>query len=240
MQEVPNANSYGFLHSLFLSFYVNLKLIFAALLFRLKCRTRILIVGDSHGSFLLHGKVEMNWGQDNFWAFWLGPKLLFSISRDGITINKGMKRTIGIIAPTNILYLFGEIDVRTRLSALTDRREVIEVMVSKYFASLNKFSESYGIRSRMVLEPPPPTKGLHFSADFPIEGHVGDRIETHYLLAQQLKSQSRDNGFKFVPFPGTLIEPDGTLSEIYTDDGCHVNLFASEIWRQKIMKAIYD
>ncbi len=221
-----------------LSFRTNSNLLLASLLFRFKYRKRILVIGDSHASFLLHGYPHTNGSRENFWAFWLGPKLLFSISRDGVNIERNMERTLRVIAPTYICFLFGEIDVRTRLSHFTDQPEVTQRIVNLYLAQCRFFSDSHGLKFKVVLEAPPPTRHLNLSKDFPTRGSIGDRSKAHALLTQELRIQSRKEGFEFVPFPATLLDSEGHLADQYTSDGCHTSLIANEIWRSQILKLI--
>jgi hypothetical protein len=210
--------------------------------FRRRYQVRYLVIGDSHASFLVHNRVLANQGYEGMWALWCGPKLLFSIGRDGLRLGNDMMRTIRFMKATHTLFCFGEIDVRTRHNLLNSEKDVQRI-TNSYLKSLKKFSDKYSLKSRVVLEPPPPfffRDLIDVSSDdeYPIRGNPEDRLLAHNLLARELKLLSINYGFIFIPFPEVLKEASGYFSDKYSHDTCHANKAANDIWKLQIKSVL--
>ena len=127
-----------------------------ALFFRFSIQKRILIISDSHGSFFAHDKLVTNKVTGNIWNFWLGPKLLYSISQRGLTLSSYQALILKIIKPRIVLFCFGEIDIRTRLGT-KDQVGISTDMQLDYLTQLIHFRDIFKIRDIVVLEPPSST-----------------------------------------------------------------------------------
>lgn len=186
----------------------------------------------------MNNKLDENLGRNSFWAFWVGPKLLFSVGKKGLQLNKRMEQILGVISPTNTVFLFGEIDIRTRPLELNKSKFASQSVVESYLHSLLEFCRRYGLSSPCVLQPPPPSKRLSNSKDFPTTGTIADRIQANTLIARELKIQSPAFGLKYIAFPESLVEADGSTREMYALDGVHTNSIANEIWIIEIISKL--
>lgn len=212
-----------------------LKIVVQAIRFRLKNSQRILVIGDSHASFLVTDKLKKNSIHDNFWGFWAGPRLLFSVGKMGLNIDKAVELIFKLISPTATLFLFGEIDVRTRSSELNKSKFALHSVVGEYLSTLSFFCRRYNLGFPCVLQPLPPSDFQHYSLDFPTRGTIEERLKASAEISEALGIQHAAFGLQFIAFPQSLVEVNGTILEARLIDSCHTNSITNEIWRSEIL-----
>lgn len=199
----------------------------------MKSRQRILVIGDSHALSLAESSpVTRMWpvggrASDGleWWALWLGPRLAYSIARDGFPL---VARIWSRFFPS-LLIQFGEIDCRTRF---VGRPESIGTTA---LGLLGRAIDQIGASTTSCVylcAPPAPSVG-YMSKEYPVAGSLSERSKVWKVYCSYLNLESQKRDTPFLEFPSLLVM-DGALARGWTDDGCHVNTSGASIWRSSI------
>lgn len=210
---------------------------FDIIIFRLTRDFRNILIGDSHSSFLIHNSLKSSSYNSNIWNYYLGPKTLFSIAHKGVSLSSENVRNLQVIRPHRAIFLFGEIDVRTRL-AETPNHNLLREFSVKYIGSLMNFCDLHSISKRVILEAPPPTNSEIQNPDYPFSGTLEERVAVHNLFFSILDSECANKGISFVPFPQILKNKFYELDMKHSFDGCHLNESANTIWLKSILDTL--
>ena len=201
--------------------------------FKAYYRYRVVWIGDSHAMFMRRGlRSAVDGGVPiQSLLFWIGPRLMYSVSKSGFPTTTFFRFLIRIWRPKLIVVSLGEIDVRMFLHNPSLRQSD---WVRDYLVRVNELcdalrvDEIYLLTSIPVSELPPSD---------PIErrGSLAERMEGFYWLQDEIQSQlfqNKDFGkIKCLDLKNCLGNPNGTLSLSYTSDGIHVNsLGAWRVW----------
>lgn len=204
-------------------------------------------VGDSH-AMCFNGPrtpARVSRCDDGQFVFYLGPRLMFSLARDGFPFwVRALSRAIGVMAPPgSVLFAFctGEIDVRCHLVPRSHDHDDVLTFVDPYLERCATLASSAGTATALVVAPPPPSISCPVQPEFPVNGTIGERVDMRNRLVDALRQDAGHvEALTFgVVDPGVaLSDADGGLDAVYTDDGCHTNaagvLVTRRIIRQRI------
>lgn len=210
------------------------------LLRRLVGRQVTLIVGDSH-AVLLGGRSLMSarrilraCDMESAYILWLGPKLLYSITRKGLPVwvrvlQSGALSRVGG-SGVRLEMVLGEIDIRCHLASRLRLygQGAVEKLGDDFVDFLRACSEIPGILEIKYHEPTPPSDlGIENRA-FPRVGTLAERIRCHEVLSERIASGiatrfGNSSRVRFIPNPRGSVLADGSLNPSWTDDGCHFN-----------------
>jgi hypothetical protein len=213
------------------------------LLFRAR-RTSLnsLWIGDSHASFLADAPLKrfaVTSAADA--VVWLGPRLMYSLSREGFPdpllpeLRRGLDLTT---AP--IIVTAGEIDCRVHLVERRHRADAF-AFVADYVARASELRIRLNAPRVFLLGPVPPSDSGPENLDLPRTGTLAERVAvSRGLEAELCESVIRvgDPAISAVPLGRHLGDPNtGELARHLSLDGCHVNLLGSRAVREVLAKA---
>lgn len=203
------------------------------MIFRLlRMKPNAIWIGDSHAHFIArNGKRIRHFSitDKNHLLIWLGPKLLYSVSRDGFHIDKLTSLILKKASIRQKLVLsLGEIDCRVHLVPRTLIKGTTEFdnIVRNYRVSVMQILEKYNLGSAFILTPMPPSDFGLDNPMFPRNGSLSERVTVTKLLTESLVSVSSSE-FHVINLSSILASQDGSLNMKYSNDGIHVNLLGS-------------
>lgn len=206
-------------------------------------------VGDSHAVFS---------GADRFpplgigstggghWVWHLGPRLMFSIARDGFT--PGLHRAFRLLGriPRNRdvvwLFSFGEIDIRCHLVpriAAGDRLDFI----ADFIGRLQDVVDELGVPFVAYVVPVPPAVDAFIHESFPVIGTKEERNAAHALLRRRvLEEIDSATGPRVIAFDcsDVLRDDDGWFSTELQTDGVHLSDAGRELTQVTLRKLLAD
>lgn len=173
------------------------------------------------------------------WVWSLGPRLMFSVARDGYP--PIMHRTLGVLrhvrANRKVLWLFsaGEIDLRGHL--VPHIKEGADLsFVSAYIERVRSLVGEFGASYAAVIVPVPPAVDFSIPDDYPVVGTPEERLVAHRLMRERILADTgpsvSSTGPVIYAFDATdrLNDEHGFYRPEVTSDGIHPNdLGRSEI-----------
>jgi hypothetical protein len=172
--------------------------------------------GDSHSYFGWNNVPNIN-------THHLGPKLCFSIGRDGINIsNYGVKEN------DIVVFCFGEIDCRCHIHKHinndTTYKQIIDEIVDKYFFQINMNMSLYKNIKMCVYNVVPPIEKHNTgeNPDFPYLGSDEERKSYVLYFNEKLKEKCKDNNYIFFDIYDKYIDNNGFLSKTLGDGCVHI------------------
>lgn len=197
-------------------------------------KSRILWIGDSHAVFMRNGlrcSFDQNKPIESL-LYWLGPRLMFSISRSGFSISSFFQSFIRLWKPRIVIVSLGEIDVRMFLSNANLRRTS---WIVDYLIRVLELCERLHLKEIYLLTSIP-VSNLPTMVPIKRVGSTAERLEGFNWLQSQIKFElSKNKNFSkihLLDLHECLIGPDGTLSSNLSDDGIHVNVAGAwQAWR---------
>ena len=172
--------------------------------------------GDSHSYF--------GWDNvPNIVTHHLGPKLCYSIGRDGINIsNYGVKEN------DIVVFCFGEIDCRCHIHKHinndTTYKQIIDEIVEKYFFQINMNMSLFKNITMSVYNVVPPIEKHNTgeNKDFPYLGTDEERKSYVLYFNEKLKEKCKDNNYIFFDVYDKYTDNNGFLSKILGDGCVHI------------------
>ncbi len=179
--------------------------------------------GDSHAS--KHGgwenieipglKIKTNW---------LGPKLMFSFSRDKNIVVKDVQKT------DIICFCFGEIDCRCHINKFEPKwEENIDKLVDSYLKTIKLNVLSHNPKLIYVYNVVPPIEReashnlrLKGKSSLPALGTDEERKMYTLYMNKKLKELTNKNGFIFLDVYDKYVDDNGFLIEELSDNNCHI------------------
>ena len=172
--------------------------------------------GDSHSYFGWNNIPNIN-------THHLGPKLCFSIGRDGLNIsNYGVKEN------DIVVFCFGEIDCRCHIHKYinndTTYKQIIDEIVEKYFFQINMNMSLYKNITMCVYNVVPPIEKHNTgeNPDFPYLGTDEERKSYVLYFNEKLKEKCKDNNYIFFDVYDKYTDNNGFLSKILGDGCVHI------------------
>ena len=187
--------------------------------------------GDSHSYF--------GWNNvPNIVTHHLGPKLCFSIGRDGINIsNYGVKEN------DIVVFCFGEIDCRCHIHKHinndTTYKQIIDEIVDKYFFQINMNMSLYKNITMCVYNVVPPIEKHNTgeNKDFPYLGTDEERKSYVLYFNEKLKEKCKENNYIFFNVYDKYIDSNGFLSKTLGDGCVHIK---NGIFIEKFVKENFN
>ena len=179
------------------------------------------------------------------WVWSLGPRLMFSVARDGYP--PAMHRLLRVLrrvrANRNVLWVFsaGEIDLRCHL--VPRLREGTELgFVKPYIDQVKSLVAEFDAPHAAVAIPVPPAVDITDTDGFPVVGTIEERLDAHRLMRKQMldetgpASGSTGAVIHAVDATDRLSDEHGHYRPEVTGDGVHPN----DIGRAEIRAAVAE
>ena len=140
-----------------------------------------------------------------------------------------------------VIYIFGEIDVRTHIGRIRDvhrkpLERILNDLVEKYMKVISRntdLSHSIPIIASIV---PPSTLGGN--TDYPYYGSLQDRIVIQQQLNAKLKSACESRGILYLDYARHYSLPNGSLNHAFSDGHVHIRNECAEMAVQELYKLI--
>ncbi len=193
--------------------------------------------GDSHASS--HGGWDkINIPGLNIIINWLGPKLMYSFSRDKKRIVKGVK-------PNDIVcFCFGEIDCRCHVNKFEPNwKDTIDELVESYFKTIKINTDNHDPSKVYVYNVVPPIEREHpdniwmiGKSALPALGSDTDRQTYTKYMNNKLKECCDLNGFFFFDVYDKYVNEKGFLLSELSDNNCHIKnpIYIQELLVEKL------
>jgi hypothetical protein len=204
-------------------------------------RPKSIWIGDSHAHHLINqGAVmqKISITADNNLLIWIGPRLLYSVSRKGFELDFLTRMVFKIASENqNVFFVLGEIDCRVYLvsKTLPGGQDAFAEIAKNYNHQISRLLRNYGLKRAIIVGPVPPSDSGAQSTEFPRNGTLAERVfVTKKLTESLLKCSSID--VLIVELASILSTENGCLDPLLSDDGIHVNRKGSKIALDEIFE----
>jgi hypothetical protein len=177
-------------------------------------------IGDSHagGVTNLTGAFDKISGINRHW---LGPRLMYSISREGINLN-----SMGINSGDTVILCFGEIDCRFHVHKFISQntyQQVIDNLVESYFNLIKNLIDNYNVRVIVYNVVPSIKKGtVEENQSYPFLGTDEERKSYVTYMNYKLSESCKVNNILFIDVYNKYICEDGFLKREFSDGNVHI------------------
>lgn len=169
---------------------------------------------------------------DNPWAcvpniqrHFVGPKLCFSVGRDGIIINNGYNVKNG----DTVIFCFGEIDCRCHIQkhirSENDYKQIIDNIVYNYFVQIKNAIYTFDNLKTCIYNVVPPIEKHTNSiqdAYFPQLGTDEERKTYVLYFNEKLKEKCMEYGFIYFDVYDKYTDSNGFLNKSLSDGSVHI------------------
>ena len=176
------------------------------------------VFGDSHAQFCFDRILDAE-------IVWLGPVTMHRVGRDSAWFLDGWQpRQPG----SDIVFLFGEIDVRCHVGRISDqtgvpREKICADLAFNYLEAIVQRQPDLPCRHRVVCCVPPPADGAGLrNADFPVYGTWQDRANVTRHLNESLRRECASRNVLFLDFSADYSTPEGFLVPELSDGSVHI------------------
>lgn len=196
-------------------------------------------VGDSNAVFFgAEGFQPLGVGSsiDRRWVWHLGPRLMYSVARDGFkpALHRAVRRLSRLPHGRDVVWVFsfGEIDNRCHLAPRVSAGESLD-FVASYVERIRALVRDAAVPFGVVMIPVPPAVEQFVHDEFPVRGTNEERLATQGLLRKRLLDEiARSSGrpeILALDVTEELSDDDGWYrSDVHTD-GVHPNDAGREI-----------
>lgn len=198
-------------------------------------------IGDSHAAFLASAPLQRFSMSAREAAVWLGPRLMYSIARDGFPdpLISELRKVRLPLAATPIVLVLGEIDCRVHLVEHLHRNDALG-FAARYLERAAELRGRLGAGHAFVVAPIPPSdRGV--DPAYPRNGTLQQRVAITRRLEETLSgaaAESNEPCVSVVRVADLLADArTGELAARFTDDGCHVNRRGSKLIRERLDSA---
>ena len=173
--------------------------------------------GDSH----------CQWGWNcipNVISHHFGPKLCFSIGRDGIYIQTGYNVSNG----DTVIFSFGEVDCRCHIhkhiTTDNDYTKIIDAIVTNYFVQIKKAVDVFDTLTTAIYNIVPPIQKYNTpeDPDYPFLGTDEERKEYVLYFNYKLKQMCAEYNFIFIDVYNDYSDNNGFLNKSLSDGKVHI------------------
>ena len=183
--------------------------------------------GDSHSN--------AGWLQiPNINIHYLGPKLCYSIGRDGINIKDGYNVNNNDI----VIFCFGEIDCRCqvnkRITESVNYKQIIDNIVDNYFIKIKNAVDNFDYLQTVIYNVVPPVekdknvvppvekdKNVE-NPDYPYLGTDEERKSYVIYFNERLHQKCIEHKFIYFNVYDKYIDCNGYLTKELSDDNVHI------------------
>lgn len=127
------------------------------------------------------------------WVWSLGPRLMYSVARDGYPplMHRMLRVLRHVPANRKVLWIFsaGEIDIRCHLVPRLKEGADID-FVKPYIEQVQALVGEFDAEHAAVSVPVPPAVGLADTPGFPLVGSLDDRLAAHRLMRQRILEET--------------------------------------------------
>jgi hypothetical protein len=181
-------------------------------------KINILCIENNNDLYTCNKKIDIN-------IHYLGPKLCFSIGRDGINIKDGYNINNG----DTVIFCFGEIDCRCHIykhiTKNNDYKKIIESIVHNYFIKIKNAVDMFDNLKTVIYNVVPPVqkKNTREYTKYPFLGT--DEERKLYVLYFNKKLQEECNNYKFTFFDiyNNYTDDNGFLNKKLSDNSVHIS-----------------
>jgi hypothetical protein len=184
--------------------------------------------GDSHC-------IKYSWKKLADYCHKLGPRLMYSVGRDGINILDISKKIYKIKNDDIVVFSFGEVDCRNRIKKyITEDKsyqDAIEDIVKSYFnvLRLNIINlQNKNINVNVLIYnviPPVRSKDVPNNPTYPYNGSDEERKNYHLYMNEMLKKYTKIEGWTFFDIYDHYCDKDGFLNRHFAkNNDIHLNL----------------
>jgi len=194
-------------------------------------------IGDSHATFVAGTRVRpFDVSSEHEGVVWLGPRLMYSIARDGFPdpLTPELHGVSLDLTLTPVVLVFGEIDCRVHLVERLAAGGDLE-FVPLFVERAAELRARVGAGQIVLLGPVPPSDKGERDPEFPKNGTLAERIAVTRLLERRLSEATASLGDRRVTMVSITSflagSENGELAGQLTDDGTHVNPLGAELIR---------
>lgn len=236
MASKLSSNLKNLINSLFNFIFTLLRIVFI--------KPKVIYIGDSHAHFLFETKKIKRFSikDGNRLVIWLGPKLLYTVSKNGFELKKRVRIILRMASNEQpIVIVLGEIDCRVHFvkKTLLLGREEFYNIANNYKKSVISLINTYGLAKAIVIAPFPPSDLGSNNPKFPRNGSISERVIVTKLITESL-IRITSSQFSVINCSPMISIENGSLNEKYTDDGVHVNFLGSKKIIDKIDLKIFN
>ncbi len=150
-------------------------------------------------------------------------------------------RSFGVQAGQYVVYVFGEIDVRTHIGRIRDKTgqgldEILDDLV-KYYIDLIVTNQQESQCLSIIAAIVPPSNIIE-NPDFPFYGSLEDRIMIQQQLNTKLKLACQQHNLLYLDCNSNFTNPDGTLCYDMSDGHVHLHPKCNIIVGQELYRLI--
>ena len=154
----------------------------------------------------------------------LGPKLCFSIGRDGINIKDGYNVNNG----DTVIFCFGEIDCRCHvhkhIKKDIDYKQIIDIIVKNYFKQIQNAVNTFNHLNTVIYNVVPPIQRHNTveNMQYPYLGTDDERKAYVLYFNEKLKQTCIEYNFLFFDVYNNYIDSNGFLNKSLSDNSVHI------------------
>ena len=180
---------------------------------------------------------------DGRWVMHLGPRVMFSIAREGLppAVNRLLRWASHTPRARDIIWAFsfGEIDVRCHIVPRMSDPEAALAFIPAYLEVIRQAGTAARARRTLVLVPPPQSATYPEQAGFPVKGSIEERTATNLALRKAMieaaaKLPTDGTTVLLVDVIDRLSDARGHMREEMTFDGLHTNANGRAVFRQAV------
>ena len=179
------------------------------------------VIGDSHSNFFTYipgCKIHH-----------IGPRTMFGL-RNGIPVTPVQRvpldmRNYGAKPGEYVVYVFGEIDVRTHIGRIRDLQqkgldEVLDDLVTTYLDIIQGVSE-ISLTQPIISSVVPPSD-LDVNPEYPFYGTLQDRVIIQQALNKKLEVACAQKNILYLNYAHHYTTPVGSLNHAMSDGHVHI------------------
>jgi hypothetical protein len=167
----------------------------------------------------------------------LGPKLCYSVGRDGINVDF-------LKDGDTIIFCVGEIDCRCHIhkhvTPENTFQQIIDNIVEEYIKQIKKITKKVKICIYNII--PPVEKVKEENDEFPIVGPIEDRIKYAKYFNKKLEEYCLKNRFIFIDIYNSYANKDGSLNMDLSDGIIHIRnsiYLEKKLYTLNILKLLF-
>lgn len=156
-------------------------------------------------------------------TYTIGPKLCFSIGRDGIDIKK-----FGANNGDTVIFCFGEIDCRCHIykhiTETNSYKQIIDGIVDNYFAKIKTAVDGFDNLKTCVYNVVPPVQSFNTlsNLEYPLIGLDDQRKAYVLYFNEKLQQKCVEYNFLFFNIYDKYVDDNGYLNKSLSDDNVHI------------------
>lgn len=154
----------------------------------------------------------------------LGPRLCYSVGRDGISIKDGYN----VKNKDTVIFCFGEIDCRCHvhkhITESQDYKNIIDVIVKEYFEQIKRAVDDFDELKTVIYNVVPPIQkhNTFENPSFPYLGTDEERQKYVRYFNEALRKKCIEYDFVYFDVYNDYIDENGYLEKTLSDGNVHI------------------